>query len=220
MKHKVILSKNFAGSNGIQELICTREGMQFEPGNCIDILNPISGIKKPYSIASSPKDENLSFFIKAYPSKNGVSQYVRTLNPGDEIEISMPFGYFTPGKDCTPGKYIYIATGTGMSPFVSAMWTYKHLPAMILYGVQTYNDILPIPAHALGLYKFAVSREDSPLPKHLSGHFDKLPVDKSSEYEYYICGLEEMISDTLAYLLKNGVPWDKVHTEQFYYTKQ
>ena len=217
MKHKVISCKRFAGAADIYELVCTRDNMQFEPGNCIDITNPKTGLKKPYSIASSPSDDHLRFYIRTWKLSNGISKYITTLDAGDEVEIGEPFGYFTPGKNELDGKYIYIATGTGMAPFKSALTHYKHLPAMILYGVKTYSNILPIPAHALGRYNIAVSRESNGLPTHIQGYFSKLPVDKPTEYSYYICGLEAMISDVTQFLIGNGVLWSLIHTEQFYY---
>jgi ferredoxin-NADP reductase len=218
MKCKIIRSEKH--SDAIHKLVIDRNDIVFEPGNCIDLYNPLSGVKKPYSIASDIHSPYLTFYIRIFPSTTGVSQYITTLKLGDEIEVGQPFGYFTPGKNETNGKYIYIATGTGLAPFVSALQCYSHKPHLILYGVRFMADILVYPSRMRSLFKLAVSRQEGlALPKHISGYYSELPVDYPQDYTYYLCGLEEMISDTTQYLVDHGVSWDKIHVEQFYYSK-
>jgi len=216
MKLKVLESDRY--SKFIHFIRCQRNGLIFEPGSCIDITNPNSGTRKPYSIASSPNEEEfLDLYVRIFESETGVSKYISNLKVGDEIEVGdSVFGYFTPGKDQEDKKYIYIATGTGMAPFISALRYYEHKPHMVLYGVRNMDDMLPGETTHL-----AISRVDSinHTPKHVSGYFDKLPTDKPDEYTYYVCGLEEMITDTTQYLIEQGVPWDKIQVEQFYYTQ-
>jgi ferredoxin--NADP+ reductase len=216
MKTKVVNSQKI--SDGIHFIKCEKNSVLFEPGNCVDIINPKSGVKKPYSIASSPASKYLDFFVRVFPSDTGVSQYISTLETGDEIEIGEPFGFFTPGKDQDDGKYIYIATGTGVAPFRSALQYYEHKPHTILIGCRHYSEMLYEDPAAL-LYE-AYSREsDFNGPKHVTGWFNKLPTDKPEEYTYYICGLEEMITSTTEYLIDKGIPWDKIQVEQFYYAQ-
>jgi ferredoxin-NADP reductase len=217
MKSKIVESRKH--SDSIHFIKCLRNEMAFEPGNCVDITNSRSDVRKPYSIASSPGDEHLAFYVRVFESKTGVSKYISTLKEGDEIEISdSPFGYFSPGKDQENRKYVYIATGTGLAPFLSALGHYPHKPYMILYGVRHTADILE---PAMMSHRFlAVSREVvASCPKHVSGDFDRLPTDKPDDFTYYVCGLEEMIADTTQYLIQHGVSWDKIQVEQFYYTQ-
>ena len=217
MKHKVISSVQH--SPNIQKLVCERLNVLFEPGNCIDVLNPLSGNKKPYSIASSPTDEFLEFFIKVIPSESGVSQYITTLKPGDEIELSAPFGFFTPGKNEIDRKYVYIATGTGIAPFRSAMRYYKHSPVMVLYGVRRYEELI-LSFTETFLYKYNIAVSQQPqlcFPKYISEFYHKLPTSNPEEYNYYVCGLESMISECTQYLTNKGVPWNKIFIEQFYF---
>ena len=95
MKCKVLASTRY--SEAIQEIQVERNGLVFEPGNCVDILNPVSGIKRPYSIASAPKEDRLLFYARIMSSENGVSQYIANLKKDDEIEIGEAFG----GRDHT-----------------------------------------------------------------------------------------------------------------------
>ena len=219
MKHKVISLKRFGEYT--YELVCTRENIQFIPGDCVGIRNSYTTRSKPYSIASSPKEDLLRFYVKLTYTIGelqpvSVSQFVSSLRSGEEIDISEPFGYFRPGKNGENRKYIYIATGTGMAPFVSALGHYTHKPEMILYGVRYHGDIVPIPANDLGLYNIAVSNMSNGLPKRIDAYYSMLPTDKPTEYDYYLCGLEEMISDCSQYLTQRGVPTHHIQMENFY----
>ena len=217
MKCKVLASTRY--SEAIQEIQVERNGLIFEPGNCVDILNPVSGIKRPYSIASAPKEDRLLFYARIMPSENGVSQYIANLKKDDEVEIGEAFGYFNPGKKDVDKKYIYVATGTGMAPFRSALIQYPHRPYMILYGVRTFTDMLVTTHGTFELTNIAVSRQKSKFPKHISAYYSKFPIDKPHEYNYYICGLEDMISETTQFLMAHGVEWQKIFVEQFYCKK-
>ena len=218
MKHKVIAVTQYAPD--AFELVCERLGVSFEPGNCMDILNPKTGIRKPYSIASSPigpYSEYLKFYLRRFPHENGVSQYISTLKPGDEVELGAPFGFFSPGKIDEDKKYVYIATGTGISPFLSAMKTYKHKPYMVLYGVRNFQELVCAPSELdFGLYKVAISRQTSSMPRRISEYYPILPINQPDAYNYYICGLEEMISDCTQFLISHNIPWNRIFTEQFY----
>lgn len=215
MDHKITLAA-FA-SPTVYYIACERLGVEYTPGNCIDIFNPNTGNKRPYSLASSPKNEkNLEFYIRVFESETGVSKYLTTRKTGDTISLSEPFGFFTPGKDCEDKKYVYIATGTGIAPFLSALDTYSHRPLMILYGARTVPDA--IEGWRLGMdcpCHFAISREETKYPKRLTSYLDKLPTH-DKETKYYLCGLDAMIDEVTSYLTSKGVPYDKIQIEQFY----
>lgn len=210
-------------SNDIHFLSVERNGIEFEPGNCIDIINPYSKVKKPYSIASSTEYKDLLFFFtRIMPSSSGVSQYISNLKEDDIVELGEPFGYFNPGKEDTDKKYIYIATGTGFAPFRSALTSYKHRPHAIYYGCRTIHDVLPMSDDCKAICKFAYSRQKDPYMsniKRVTEYLSEMPTNKPNEYTYYLCGLEDMISSVSQYLMDAGVPWDLIKTEQFYYSK-
>ncbi len=78
----------------------------------------------PYSIASGVNDEHLRFLIKRFDNGN-VSVYLSELNPGDRLTLSPPFGWFRPGQsDNARVQPVFIATGTGIAPFISYMHSF------------------------------------------------------------------------------------------------
>jgi len=216
MEHKITLT-GYA-SPTVYYIACERHDVEYTPGNCMDITNPSTGNKRPYSIASSPKNKkNLEFYIRVFDtSPNGISKYLSTLKRGDSVDLSDPFGFFTPGKDCEDGKYIYMATGTGIAPFLSALDTYKHSPYAILYGAKTERNLLEGWRLTMDYNcKIAISQEHSKYPKHVSSYFNELPTE-DKKMKYYLCGLDAMIDEASAFLTSKGVTYDQIQTEQFY----
>lgn len=216
MQHKIKLIGKIAPDT--LYIACERLGLSFIPGNCIDITNPISGVRRCYSIASTPTNTDLlEFYIKIFPSKSGVSQYLATLKVGDSIELGKVFGYFYPGKDCEDKKYVLIATGTGIAPFASSLEFYKHKPLMLLYGARTTENLIePWRWQDMNIdCKFAVSQEETVYPKRLTQCLHLLPTDDKS-IMYYLCGVDSMIDEVSRYLIDKGIEYNKIQVEQFY----
>ncbi len=120
------------------------ETFKFEPGQFISIVKTIEDkpITRAYSIAS-PRSEN-RFSLCLNLVENGLlSPFLFGLNPGDEIEIQEPLGYFTmrhPGH-----RAVLIATGTGIAPFRSMLL--DHVPrtqpnVTLLFGVRHERGLL------------------------------------------------------------------------------
>lgn len=215
MQHIITMIGKIASD--VLYIACDRNGLQFEPGNCVEIINPISQIKRSYSIASSPNNcDTLEFYIRVFPSETGVSQYLTTLKRGSVLDLGEVFGYFYPGKECEDKKYVYIATGTGIAPFASAMEFYKHKPLMLLYGARTTETLLePWRWQDMGIdCRFAISQEKTIYPKRITEYLKDLPIDPS--IKYYLCGIDSMIDEVSSYLIERGVSWNQIQTEQFY----
>jgi len=220
MKHRVAFC-GFA-SPTVFYIACNRNGVEYIPGQCITITHPDnSSSSGVYNIASSPRNnKHLEFYIKIFENeKGGVSKALSNVVIGNEIELSEPHGDFTPGKDCEDQKYVYIATGAGISPFLSALGYYSHNPLMILHGGKTQADC--IEGWRLKTdynCKFAVSQEETRFPKKITEWFSELPTN-DSKIKYYICGADSMIIDNVQYLSDHGVTYDKIQTEYYHATR-
>lgn len=210
-KHKVI--QNQFISPGIYHLVIEKNGIEFAPGACASILN------RTYSIASAPASDVLEFYIRRIPG--GVaSDTLHRILPGEIIEIDEVFQYFFPGMNCTSGKYVYIATGTGIAPMISALRHYQHTPAAIIVGARESHDII-LPADAVKVSSSiiqCVSREPGSEYKRvtdaLKAHQDLI----DPEFRYFVCGLDQMIDDISNQLIHSGVDFSNISTEQFFYT--
>jgi NAD(P)H-flavin reductase len=71
---------------------------------------------REYSVYSSPGDEYLEILVKEVDG-GYVSTRLGALKPGDGVAVDGPFGFFTIDEDWRDHRYVFVATGTGISPF-------------------------------------------------------------------------------------------------------
>jgi len=198
------------------ELIVERQGLQFIPGDCAAIYTE-DNKSRPYSIASGSDEADLRFVIRKMEGGE-VSPWLMSRQPGDCIRITPSFGWFRPGQDIGDAPFVFLATGTGIAPFLSYHRTFEKAPQLCLYGVRREGDALGFE----GLQnwcpaKLAVSRE--PTDQHHHGRItdllDELVLDPATHY--YCCGLESMVNDVGEYLQNKGVELLHIHREVFFH---
>jgi ferredoxin--NADP+ reductase len=204
-------------SKDVFELALERDGVEFQPGNCFAISNS-NGVSRPYSASSGTNEQYLRFVIRRMPG-GAVSEWLASRVPGEEIEISQPFGWFCPGYGGEPSDpSVLIATGTGIAPFLSALRSFPDLePAICLYGARSLAD-------AAGLdylrgrcpFRLCVSREE--VPGHHHGRVTDLlsEIPRHERTNYYLCGLDAMIDEASQWLQQHGVHFTHIHREVFF----
>ena len=204
-------------SKDVFELVLERDGMDFQPGNCFAISNP-QGVSRPYSASSGTDEPNLRFVIRRMPG-GAVSEWLAARVPGDEIEISQPFGWFRPGYGGEPGEpSVLIATGTGIAPFLSALRSLSELkPLVCLYGVRSLADAVQLAyLRDRCRVELCVSREKAP-PHHHGRVTDLLSaIPREERTNYYLCGLDAMVDEVSQWLQERGVHFTRIHREVFF----
>lgn len=109
-----ILKIGFVANDVKSFVIEKPEGYVFNSGQATNLsINTLRfrDEKRPFTFTSTNNDLVIEFIVKKY---NGLTKNLHELNPGDEVIIREPFGtinYFGPG--------IFIAGGTGITPFLS-----------------------------------------------------------------------------------------------------
>lgn len=194
-----------------------RNGLAFVPGDCV-ALHADSGNSRPYSIASGDREGTLRFLIRELPG-GAVSPWLRSRMPGDAVQVSAPFGWFRPGPGVAGAPFAFIATGTGIAPFMSYVLSPGRTPPeRILYGVR--KEI-----HAIGHdrlrascpVQLAVSRETAAGHRH-GRVTDLLPEwTPRPDTHVYLCGLESMINEVSEHLQARGIGLFNIHREVFFH---
>lgn len=102
------------------------------------------GVRRWFTIASSPTEEKVLLTTKLYEKSSSFKSTLLNLKPGYEITVSEPDGDFVLPKDTTR-KCLFIAGGTGITPFRSMV---KYLldsnqsqPIIMLYSVKTAEEV-------------------------------------------------------------------------------
>jgi ferredoxin-NADP reductase len=198
------------------ELQLERGGMPFVPGDCLALYAEDGRVSRPYSIASGTDESFFRFLIRRMPG-GAVSPYLASRKPGDLVRISPPFGWFRPQDSASP-KFVFVATGTGVAPFFSALRSGLRVkPAVLLYGVRQGADVVDIDfLRSVCDVKLAVSREEVPGAHRgrVTGLLGELPV--GPDVDYYLCGLDTMIDEVTNWLEARGVAITRIHRECFF----
>jgi ferredoxin--NADP+ reductase len=212
-EHRVI--RVHTVNDDLFELAVERNGLDFMPGDCAAIYTG-DDKSRPYSIASGANEDELRFVIRMMAGGE-VSPWLMVRKPGDTIRITPPFGWFRPGQEIGDAPFVFIATGTGIAPFLSYMRTFGKPPVQCLYGVRRNADAVGL-AQLRGFCptRLAVSREPT---EHHHGRvtdlLDTLPL--APDVHFYCCGLESMVNDVADWLQARGVGLMRIHREVFFH---
>lgn len=187
----------------------------FKPGQYCTI--GLEGIERPYSIASSPSEEDIELFIEAIPRPIGkLTPLLHHLKVGDEVSIRpRAKGLFVFNPDYR--NHVMVSTVTGVTPFISMLRAYYENPRggdrfYILEGASYhdefgYDDELDQMAadHDEIIFVPSVSRPDEERNSNWSGatgRINTLVEDYLREFDIppegtliYACGHPGMIED-------------------------
>jgi ferredoxin-NADP reductase len=156
----------------------------------------------------------------------GVSEALCSAELGDVVTYSFTeeTGFFCPGKDQASERYAYIATGTGIAPFLSALKTYDTLPKWLLYGTKTRDDVVEFSylRERLGSSLILCHSQEPDLGKQTLWsrvtHGMTLFEGPGRLLDaYYLCGSAGMIADASSGLAAVGVPISRIESEVFFY---
>ena len=110
--------------------------MEFKSGQHI-----IVGLKgelnqREYSVYSGENDDYLEILVREVPEGN-VSLQLKNCKPGDLLQVNGPFGSFGIERfDMVLQKTVFIASGTGISPFHSFIRSYPGIDYTLIHGVR------------------------------------------------------------------------------------
>lgn len=189
--------------------------MQFRAGQHI-----IAGMKgelnqREYSIYSGELDDYLEILIREVPEGN-VSPQLKNCEPGDILDLNGPFGTFTLEHfEMSLKKYVFVASGTGISPFHSFVRSYPGLDYALFHGVRFSSEAYEMNEYDLERYFLCTSRESYKGQQgRVTEFITRYPLD--SNMLFYLCGNSNMIYDMFHVLKNKGVPAEKIFNEVYF----
>ena len=197
------------------------KGFTFTPGQATDlsINQPKWKDKKnPFTFTCLNSDPYLEFTIKSYrDSKEGVTEHLRKLKPGDEFIISDAWGaieYKGPGY--------FIAGGAGITPFIAILRQLhkdgKIAGNKLFFSNKTTLDIILADElkQILGDNAIFTTTDDKDKPgdhRRIDTDFLKSEVDDFKKH-FYVCGPDPMVKEISEILEKLGAKADSVVFEK------
>ncbi len=176
---------------------------------------PGSAEKREYSVYSGENDDYIEVLVREVEGGK-VSGRLKKLKPGTEIEVEGPFGFFkfNPEKFASQ-NFLFVATGTGISPFHSFVKTYTSLDYKLIHGVRYSEEAYD---HA----DFDSEKIILCTSGDANGNFHGRVTDYLNTKEIdsgthcFLCGNNEMISDVFDVLTVKGIPVSSIYTEVYF----
>jgi len=191
-----------------------RRKFNFSAGQVVGLGVNVAIEPRLYSIASG-EDEEFIEILYTEKSDGQLTPMLSLLKNGDRVLVTQPYGTFTNYSDSP----VFIATGTGIAPFISAIKSKRVSNVTLIHGVRAcdyfyFSDMLK---KQLGenyiqcCTGFASSEYfDGRVTKYLR----EFPVNPNKKY--YLCGVAEMVVDARDILISKGVPFSSIISEIYF----
>jgi ferredoxin--NADP+ reductase len=188
---------------------------EFVPGQVIGINIGEIQPARLYSIASGNKESDIKILFNI-KDDGYLTPLLAGCKAGDFIQVSPPFGNFI----CNDKEAYWIASGTGIAPFASMIFSGMAEGKTLIHGSRFLSDfyfqseIAPVMNKEYIRCCSAESGEgvySGRLTQYLKD-LECLPADK----KYYLCGSPEMVVDTRDILINKGIPYENIVAEIYF----
>ena len=203
----------------------------FRPGQYLSLEVELEGTRtsRPYSIASAPGAPLLEITIKDKPG-GFVSPYLtQQLTVGDTLRSSGPEGWFRQEPLIDPDHLVFLAGGSGITPFMSMLRHRSKSGApgrvTLLYGCRTEEEVIfaqelrALERSQPGLEMVIVLSEPTEGFAGQAGLLDvellQVVVGDPADKLFFICGPEAMIPFCREAVEALGAPAHRVRVETF-----
>lgn len=193
----------------------SRGNLQFRAGQRIIVGLKGDMDQREYSVYSGENDSYLEILVKEISDGN-VSVKLKNCKPGQVLNVNGPFGSFClEDYDRNSRKLVFIATGTGISPFHSLVRSYPAINYTLLHGVQFGNEAYDRDQYDAARYVLCTSKEKTEGRKGRVTKF--LPrIRISTDMLFYLCGNGSMIYEVYHILRSRGIPAENIFSEIYF----
>ena len=192
-----------------------RHNINFQPGQYMILKFPQDRESREYSIYNKVDDDYLQFLIRDIED-GYLSPRLKNIDQGTLIEMEGPYGFFTlPVTNQNSNNYVFIATGTGISPIHSILTSEPNIDYQIIHGIRIPEEKYQFTDYKQANYKACVTGVNS---NDFHGKVtDYLKTIKPKpEASYYLSGNSAMINDVTNYLLAYQIPIERINTEIYF----
>lgn len=197
----------------------------FLPGQYVNVGIPGTALTRAYSFSSAPRGARASFVVRNVPGGRMSSFLTGAASPGQQIQMTGPFGSFYLRPVVRPT--LMLAGGTGIAPFLSMLEKLAEEgsahPVRMVFGVTNDHDLVAIEqldALAQRLpafeYRTCVASPDSAHARkgYVTSHIDAEWLN-DGDADVYLCGPVPMVEAVRGWLEASGTPPRNFHYEKF-----
>ena len=211
-----------------------KKNISFTAGQFISLHIEKDGktIRRNYSIANSPNKSTVVELACSYIEHGLASELLFNLPPHTTLTASGPYGAFVLPPE-NPQRYILVATGTGVTPYLSMLseLTQKlqdsNLEVILLFGTRSIEEVLYrdvfidfAQQHKNFQYIISYSRqlpdtlESFERSGHVQDHFAEFNINAENDI-CYLCGNPFMVDEAFAQLQNIGLPRPQIKREKY-----
>ncbi|MGB4984460.1 MAG: iron-sulfur cluster-binding domain-containing protein [Erysipelotrichaceae bacterium] len=204
----------------------------FEAGQYINVFTNIQGVRtsRPYSISSSNLQRGYYEITVARIQTGFVSDYfLDEVKVGDCFKANGPSGVFRYNPVFHQKKSVYLAGGSGITPFMSMIRSHTQLgdnhEMHLLYGVRSldlaiyHQELLQIEKSYPNFHYHLVLSEPTKDYQGATGFLNMELITKLigniNDCTYYICGPQVMNDFCVKELEKANIPAKRIKREMF-----
>ena len=215
--HRVIGNRQVSDSAFVLRL--ERGDLDFRAGQWINLGRTGSIERREYTIYSPPSEDFLEVLVKEVEGGT-VSRDLRRCRAGDLLQVDGPHGSFQIDQWRAGEKFLFVATGTGVSPFHCFALSHPGLDYALLHGVRSSGHLYDHEAFDPHRLTACISGEDCPAGElkwchgRVSTFLRESPVEASRLC--YLCGNSDMIYECYAILRGYGVPASRIFAEVYF----
>ncbi|MBN1821723.1 MAG: oxidoreductase [Prolixibacteraceae bacterium] len=170
---------------------------------------------REYSIYSGENEETFQILVKEVEG-GYFSPKLKNLKEGDLVEVHGPFGRFGLDEKAKDShKHVFIASGTGISPFHSIIKSNPGLNYEVIHGVRYQIEGYEHKSYDPEKYTLCTSRDSK-------GNFNGRLTEylKLADFEkntiFYLCGNSNMIFDAMEILKGKGFGRESIKVEVYF----
>lgn len=211
--HKIIEVRHLTESTFVVRM--ERNGLEFQTGQFIIVKVGSRVEQREYSVYSGENDNFLEILVREVDGGK-ISGKLKELKPGDEVSVDGPFGFFKfDPKHFPSNKFLFIATGTGISPYHSFVKTYPELDYHLIHGVRLEKEAYD--HDDFDKQKITLCTTGEPKGDFYGRLTDYLYTQKlDPETNCFLCGNSEMIYEVFDILTGKGIHVSNIYSEVYF----
>lgn len=212
-RHKVIAIRHLTDSTFVIRL--ERKNINFQTGQFI-LLN-VKGLidQREYSVYSGENEDFLDVLVREIEGGK-ISGRLKNLKVGQEVGVDGAFGFFRFDPTMfSAKKFLFVATGTGISPFHSFVKTYPELDYKLVHGVRLAEEAYDHQDFEKEQITLCTTRdEEGDFKGRVTDYFKDIKVEANTNC--FLCGNSKMIYEMFDVLSAKGVPVSNIYTEVYF----
>lgn len=192
-----------------------RNDFVFKAGQYLVLHLPETNQSREYSIFSAENDPFIEILVKKVEG-GYFSNKLANLNSGDEVVIEGPYGFFLVNEyELKNTEYLFVATGTGISPFQSFLKTYSFPHLKILHGLSNIDEsAITLDSQEYNYLTCSLKDRRSSYQGRVTDWLKSYEV--SNKTICYLCGNARMIDEVTDILESKGIPAENIRSEVFF----